>query len=73
LKADFSRRSYEENTEDITVLEIDVLGIHYYDAKVMSDTDQEQMIVDEYPNEDDEEQSSPMVTIYYDSESDSWC
>jgi hypothetical protein len=40
--------------------------------KVMSNNDQEQTIVHEYPNEDDEEKSSPMVPFYYDCESDPW-
>jgi hypothetical protein len=36
----------------------------------MSNTNQEKIIFDEYPIEDDKEKSSPMVPIYYDCESD---
>jgi hypothetical protein len=39
---------------------------------VISDTGQEQTTCDEYPSKDDEEQSSPMVHVYYDCESDPW-
>jgi hypothetical protein len=70
LKADFSRRSYEENAEDIPVLETDVLGSPAYDEEVMSDTDQEQTTFDGYPSEDDEEKSSSMVPVYSDCETD---
>jgi hypothetical protein len=55
LEADFSCFSYEENAEDILVLETNVLGSPAYDEEVMSDTDQEQTTFDGYPNEDDEE------------------
>jgi hypothetical protein len=51
-------------------LEIDVLGSPAYDEEVMSDTDQEQTTFNEYPSEDDEEQSSSMVPIYSDCETD---
>jgi hypothetical protein len=69
LEADFACRSYEENAEDIPVLEADVLGSPAYDEEVMSDTDQEQTTFDGYPSEDDEEQSFSMVPIYDDYES----
>jgi hypothetical protein len=71
LEADRACFSYED-AEDIPVLETDVLGIPTYDEEVISDTGQEQTTCDEYPNEDDEEQSSPMVPVYYDCESDPW-
>jgi hypothetical protein len=41
-----------------------------YDEEVMSDTDQEQMIVDGYPNKDDREKSFSMVPVFGDCESD---
>jgi hypothetical protein len=41
LKEDFAHRSYEENAEDILVLETNVLGSPAYDEEVMSDTNQE--------------------------------
>jgi hypothetical protein len=69
LKAYFSQHSYEENAEDISVLEIEVLYSPYYDEEVISNIDQEQMTFDGYPNEDDEEQSFSMVHIYGDCES----
>jgi hypothetical protein len=58
LEADFACRSYEENVEDIPVLEMDVLGSPAYDEEVMSDTDQE------------EEQSFSMIPVYSDCETD---
>jgi hypothetical protein len=70
LKAVFSHRSYEENTEDIPVLETNVLEIPAYDEEVMSDADQEQTIVDGYPNEDDGEKIFSMVPVFGDCESD---
>jgi hypothetical protein len=69
LKEYFSHRSYEENTEDILVLEIVDLGSPAYDEEVMSDTHQEQTIVDGYPSEEDEEHSFSMVPIFGDYES----
>lgn len=36
------------------------------------DTSQEQTTCDEYPDEDHEEQSSPVVLVYYDCVSDPW-
>jgi hypothetical protein len=59
LKEDFSRRSYEENAEDILVLETDVLGSPAYDEEVMSDTDQEQMNFDGYPTKTMKRRASP--------------
>ena len=40
LKVDFAHCSYDENTEDILVLETYVLGNLAYDEEVMLDTDQ---------------------------------
>jgi len=71
LKANHACCSYED-AEDIPVLETDVLGNPTYDEEVISNTGQEQTTCDEYPNEDDEEQSSPMVLVYYDCEYDPW-
>jgi hypothetical protein len=71
LKADRACCSYED-AEDIPVLETDVLGSPTYDKEVISDTGQEQTTCDEYPSEDDEEQSSPMVLVYDDYDSDPW-
>jgi hypothetical protein len=70
LEEDFSHRSYEEDAEDIPVLETNVLGSPAYDEEVMSDTDQEQTSFDGYPSEDDEKQSSSMVPDYSDCETD---
>jgi hypothetical protein len=80
LKADFVYCSYEENSEDIFVLETNVFGSHAYDEEVVSNTDQKQPIFYEYPSEDDEEQSffmaslepCSMVPIYDNYESDPW-
>jgi hypothetical protein len=72
LKADFACCSYEGNAEDIPVHETDVFGSPAYDEEVISSTDQEQPTFDEYPNEDDEEQSFSMVLVYDDYESDPW-
>jgi hypothetical protein len=71
LKADRACFSYEDS-EDILLLETNVLGSPTYDEEVISDTSQEQTTCDEYPNENDEEKSSPMVHVYYDYESDPW-
>jgi len=68
LEANFSCCSYEENAEDILVLEIDVLGSPTYDEEVMSNTDQEQTDFDGYPNKDDEEKRFSMVLVYSDCE-----
>jgi hypothetical protein len=64
--------SYEGDAEDILVLETDVFGSPAYDEEVISNTDQEQTTFDEYPNEDDEEKSFPMVPVYDDYDSDPW-
>jgi hypothetical protein len=80
LKADFVCCSYEENAEDISVLETNVFGSPDYDEEVVSNTDQKQPIFDEYPSEDDKEQSffmaslepRSMVPVYDDYESDPW-
>jgi hypothetical protein len=55
LKADFVCFSYEENVEDIYVLETNVFSSPTYDEEVVTNTDQERPIFDEYPNEDDDE------------------
>jgi hypothetical protein len=70
LKEYCSHCCYEENAEDIPVLETDVLGISSYDEEVMLDTEQEQMNFDGYPNEDDEEKSFSIILVYGDCESD---
>jgi hypothetical protein len=56
LKAYFVCFSYGEIAEDIPILEIDVFRSPVYDEEVISNTNQEQPIFDEYPGEDDEEQ-----------------
>jgi hypothetical protein len=55
LEADFACHSYEENAEDIPVLEVDVIGSPSYDEEVMSIIGQEKTTFDGYPSEDDEE------------------
>jgi hypothetical protein len=55
LKANFICFCYEGNVEDIYVLETNVFSIPAYDEEVVSNTDQEQPIFNEYPIEDDEE------------------
>ena len=72
LEVDFACCSNEENAEDISFLEVDVLGSPAYDEEVMSDTDQEQTNFDGYPSEDDEEQIFSIVLFYDDYESDPW-
>jgi hypothetical protein len=72
LEADFACHSYEENAEDIPVLEEDVLGSPTCDEEVMSYNDQEQTTFYGYPSEDDEEQSFSIVLFYDDYESDPW-
>jgi hypothetical protein len=72
LKADFSCFSYEGNTEDISIHETYVFGSPAYDEELISSTDQEQPTSNEYPSEDDEEQSSSMVPVYDDYEFDPW-
>jgi hypothetical protein len=71
LKEDHVCFSYED-AEDILVLETNVLGNPTYDEEVISDTGHEQTTCDQYPNKDDKEQSSPVVPVYYDCESDPW-
>jgi hypothetical protein len=66
------RCSYKGDAEDIPVLEKDVLGSPTYDEEVISNIGREQTTCDGYPIEDDEEQISPMVPVYYDCESDPW-
>jgi hypothetical protein len=61
LEEVFARCSYEEDVEDIPVLETDVLGIPAYDEEVISNTDQEQTTFDGYTSDDDEEQRFYMV------------
>jgi hypothetical protein len=68
LEEDFAHRSYEEDAEDISVLETDVLGNPDYDEEVMLDIDQEQTTFDGYPSKDDEKQSYSMVPVYSDCE-----
>jgi hypothetical protein len=70
LEVDFACCSYEENAEDILVLETYVLGSPAYDEEVMLDIDQEQTTFDGYPSEDEEKQSSSMVPVYSDCETD---
>jgi hypothetical protein len=72
LEEDFSCRSYEEDAEDILVLETDVLVSPAYDEEVISNNFLEKPTFDEYPNEDDEEQSFSMVLVYDGYESDPW-
>jgi hypothetical protein len=80
LKADFVRFSYEENAKDILVLETNFFGSLAYDEEFISNTGQEKPIFDEYPSEDDEENSffmaslepRSMVTLYDNYESDTW-
>jgi hypothetical protein len=80
LKGDFIFFSYKENVEDISVLEKYFLGSHAYDEDVISNTDQEKPIFDEYTSEDDEEQSffmdslepRSMVPLYDNYEYDPW-
>jgi hypothetical protein len=71
VKEDRSCCSYKY-AEDILVLETYVLDIPTYEKEVILDTGQEKTTCDEYPNEDDKDQSSPMVPVYYDFESDPW-
>jgi hypothetical protein len=71
-KAEFVCFFYKVDAEDIPVLEIDILGSPTYEEEVISDTVQEKTTCDGYPIEEDEEQSSPMVPVYYDCESDPW-
>jgi hypothetical protein len=80
LKEDFVCCSYEENAEDILVLETDVFGSLAYDEEVISNTNQEQPIFYEYPSEDDEEkiffmaflEPCSMVHVYDNYEPDHW-
>jgi hypothetical protein len=80
LKADFVCFSYEENAEDIYVLETNFFIILAYDEEFVSNVDQEQPIFDEYPSEDDEEKSffiaslepRSMVLVYDNYESNPW-
>jgi hypothetical protein len=69
-KAEFVFLSYKEYAEDISILQTDVLGNPTYDEEVILYTGREQTTCDGYPSEDDEEQSSPMVHVYYDCEYD---
>jgi hypothetical protein len=55
LKAEVVCFSCEENAEDISVPETNVLGNLSYEGEVVTDTDRKQPIFDEYPSEDDEE------------------
>jgi hypothetical protein len=80
LKADLFCCSYEENVDDIYVLETNCFGSPNYDEEVVSNTDQKQPIFDEYLSEEDKEQSLFMVSlephrivpVYDDYESDPW-
>jgi hypothetical protein len=79
LKADFVCFSYEENAEDIFFLETYVFRIPYYDEQVVSNTNKEQPIFDEYTSDGDEHNFSmfslePLSTIlvYDDYESGPW-
>jgi hypothetical protein len=49
-------------------METNVPGNPTYDEEVMSDTDQEQMIVDGYTSKDDGEHSFSMVPMFGDYE-----
>jgi hypothetical protein len=71
-EADVVCCSYEENAEDISVPESDVLSSPACEEEVVADTDREQPIFDEYPSEGDEEQIFFMVPVYDDYESDPW-
>jgi len=71
VKVDHACCSYKYE-DDIPILETYVLDIPTYEKDVISDTGQEKTTCDEYPNEDDEEQSSPMVPVYYYFEFDPW-
>jgi hypothetical protein len=64
LEAYFSCFSYEENAEDVPVLETNVFGSPAYDGEVISNTDHEQPTFDENPSIDDEEKRFYMVLIY---------
>jgi hypothetical protein len=55
LKEKFVCFSYEENEEDSFVLETNIFRNPAYDEEVVSNADQEQLMFDEYPSEDDEE------------------
>jgi hypothetical protein len=48
LKVDFVCCSYDESVKDISVLETYVFRIPTYDEEVVSNTNQEQPIFDEY-------------------------
>jgi hypothetical protein len=80
LKADFVCLIYEENVEDIFFLEADVFSSLAYDEELVSNTEQEKPIFDEYPSEYDEEKSffiaslepRSMVHVYDNYESDHW-
>jgi hypothetical protein len=80
LKEDFVCFYYEENAEDISILETYVFSSPSYDEEVVSNTDQEEPIFDEYPSEDDEEKSffiaslepRSMVPVYDSYEFDPW-
>jgi hypothetical protein len=80
LKEDFVCCSYEENEKDISVLEKNFFSSPSYDEEVVSNTDQEQPIFEEYATEDDEEWSffisslepHSLAPIYDNYESDPW-
>jgi hypothetical protein len=55
--------SYEENAEDIFVLETDVFSSPTYDEEVVSNTDQEQPIFDEYSDEEEQIPTSHFVDL----------
>jgi hypothetical protein len=64
--------SYEEDAEDIPVLEVDGFGIPAHGEVVMLSIDLEKPTFREYPNKEDDEHNFSMFLVYYDCEFDSW-
>jgi hypothetical protein len=63
LKVNVVCFSYEENAGDIPILEAYFFANTAYDEEVVSNTNQKQPFFDEYPSEDDEEQSLSMASL----------
>jgi hypothetical protein len=64
--------SYEEDEEDIPLLELDGFDIPSHGEVVMMSIDLDQPTFSEYPNKEDDEHRFSMFLIYYDCESNSW-
>jgi hypothetical protein len=70
LEEDFSRRSYEEDAEDIPVLETEVFGSPAYDEEVMSIPTKNKQLLMDIPARTMKSKSSSMVPDYSDCETD---